>query len=119
MEYIRLFLSAMVSLVVNLMSPLGRHKAPKLLVVKLDHLGDVVTSLPVFEALRETMPDARVDALVGPWAEELLAENPYIDRLLIYESKRFSRGKKPSGGFWHRLQTMRSLAERHYTHIVE
>jgi len=118
MEYFRLFLSGLVSLVVNLVSPLGRRRAPKLLVIKLDHLGDVLTALPVFEALREAMPDARVDALVGPWGKDALSENPYIDRILVYESKRFSRGAKP-GGLWHGLRSMRFIAARQYTHIVE
>ena len=119
MEYLRLLLSSIVTALVDLRKPFGRWKPPKILVVKLDHLGDVITALPVFPALREALPDARIDVLVGPWSRDLLEAQPGIDRILTYESKRFARKPQAGGGFWRRFRLMRGIGAHRYTHIVE
>src|SRR5467141_4214304 len=119
MEYFRLFLSALVTTIVDVVGPLGRRKPPKLLVVKLDHLGDVVTATPVFRALREAFPDATIDALVGSWAKPLVEGNPNLDRILTYDSPRFGRSEGKRKGPWHRLRLMRAIAAHRYTHIIE
>ena len=119
MEYLRLLASAMVTFLTDFLKPFARFRYPQILVIKLDHLGDVITALPVFPALREALPDARIDALVGPWARELLETHPDIDQVHTYESRRFSRGSRNKVGFWRRFQHMRIIASHRYTHIVE
>ncbi len=119
MEYFRLLASTVVSKIVNFLGYLGRRKHPKLLVVKLDHLGDVVTATPVFRSLREAFPDARIDALVGPWAEDLVAANPFVDKVLTYDSARFRRPAGTREGPRRRLRQMRAIAAHRYTHIVD
>ncbi|HJQ97094.1 MAG TPA: glycosyltransferase, partial [Candidatus Polarisedimenticolaceae bacterium] len=48
-------------------------RVDRILVVKLDHLGDVVLALPAIEALRATYRSAEIDVLVSPAAGPLLA----------------------------------------------
>ncbi len=119
MEYFRLLVSAIVSEIVNLLGYPGRGKNPKLLVVKLDHLGDVVTATPVFRSLREAFPDARVDVLVGPWAKDLVSANPFVDKVLTYDSARFRRPAGPRESPRRKLRQMRAIAAHRYTHIVD
>jgi hypothetical protein len=99
MEYLRLVASAWVTFVLDFLKPFGRGRDPRVLVIKLDHLGDVITALPVFPALREAMPDAWIEVLVGPWARELMENEPSIDGVLTYESRRFSRTPGTRFGF--------------------
>ncbi len=54
----------------------------KILVIKLRHIGDVLLTVPVFRALRETFPDAHIAALVNSGTEEVLKGNPLIDEIL-------------------------------------
>jgi len=119
MEYVRLVASAWVTFVLDFLKPFRRWKGAKILVIKLDHLGDVITALPVFPVLREAMPDAEIDVLVGPWAREIMENEPSIDSVLTYESRRFSRNPAVRGGFWRGLRRMRTIAAHHYTHIIE
>ena len=119
MEYARLFVSAVLTAFLDLLRPFSRWKPPKLLVIKLDHLGDVINALPVFPALREALPDARIDVLAGPWARDILEGQPGIDRVLTYESKRFSRSPGSNPGFFRRLRQIRSVGAHRYTHIIE
>jgi len=119
MEYLRLVASAWVTFVLDFLKPLRRWTDAKILVVKLDHLGDVLTALPVFPALREALPDAQIDVLVGPWARDLMESQPWIDSVLTYESRRFSRNPQRLSRFWHPLRRMRTIGAHRYTHIIE
>jgi lipopolysaccharide heptosyltransferase II len=56
-----------------------------ILIVKLDHLGDVLLTIPAMRRLRELCPEARISALVGSWAQPLLEAEPCIDEVLIYD----------------------------------
>jgi heptosyltransferase-3 len=59
----------------------------KILVIKLRHIGDVLLTVPVFRALRETFPDARITALVNSGTEEVLTGNDLIDEIMVYDRK--------------------------------
>jgi heptosyltransferase-3 len=56
----------------------------KILVIKLRHIGDVLLSIPVFRALRETFPDADLSALVNCGTEEILKGNPLVDEIISF-----------------------------------
>jgi lipopolysaccharide heptosyltransferase I len=57
--------------------------APRILVIRLSALGDVVHALPMLDALRRAAPDAHIGWLVEEKAASLLAGHPQIDRLWI------------------------------------
>jgi heptosyltransferase-3 len=59
----------------------------KILVIKLRHIGDVLLTVPVFRALRETFPDAQITALVNSGTEEVLTGNDLIDEIMVYDRK--------------------------------
>jgi heptosyltransferase-3 len=56
----------------------------KILVIKLRHIGDVLLSVPVFRALRETFPNAYISAIVNSETEEVLTGNPLIDEVIVF-----------------------------------
>jgi ADP-heptose:LPS heptosyltransferase len=57
----------------------------RILLVKLDHLGDVLLGFPAIERLHELFPDAKITALVGSWARSLVESHSCIDRVLTYD----------------------------------
>lgn len=57
----------------------------RILVIKLRHIGDVLLTVPVFRALKETFPDAHISALVNSGTEDVLRGNPLIDEILILD----------------------------------
>lgn len=60
----------------------------KVLVIRLSSLGDVVLTAPVFRALRQAWPDARLTALVKEDYADVLAANPDVDeRLLLHRGE--------------------------------
>jgi ADP-heptose:LPS heptosyltransferase len=75
--------------------PLEKDEIKKILVVKLDHLGDVLLSLPAIRRLRQLFPDADITALVGNWSKSFLTHEPAIDRVLTYDGFFSADSSKP------------------------
>ncbi len=71
--------------------PSGR---PRLLLIRPDHLGDLILWLPAIKALREAWPEAYLAALVGPWAEPVLKLAPWVDDVITFELPYFARRPK-------------------------
>ena len=63
----------------------------RILVYKLDHLGDLLLATPALSALRRKYPEAEITIVIGEWSWVLLENNPNIDRIVIYNSPRFTR----------------------------
>jgi predicted lipopolysaccharide heptosyltransferase III len=119
-EYLLLICSAVVSVLVNLASRRLPHKVPeRILVVKLDHIGDVLLATPALRALRETHPEGEIDALVAPGSEAILAGNSTLNRVFLYDSPRFRRKSDAAGAAPAPRATLDSVARRRYTTVVE
>ncbi|MBI3601595.1 MAG: lipopolysaccharide heptosyltransferase II [Candidatus Omnitrophica bacterium] len=58
-----------------------------ILVVNVNWLGDAVFSTPVFGALKDNFPKARVSCLCVPRVQEVLKFCPFIDELIVYDEK--------------------------------
>ncbi len=68
----------------------------KLLLVRPDHLGDVLMLTPALALLRQALPYTEITALVGPWGMASLENNPDIDRVQRCEFPGFSRQARRS-----------------------
>lgn len=64
----------------------------RILVTRTDRIGDLVVSTPVFKALRERFPAARIEAVVFLENRELLEGNPFLDEVILYDKKGSERG---------------------------
>jgi ADP-heptose:LPS heptosyltransferase len=77
----------------DLVFPAGRGKArtvaptdiKSILVIRPDHLGDLLFATPALARLRQAFPGARITALVGPWGRPMWEGNPDIDRLEVVQ----------------------------------
>ncbi|HEX2914717.1 MAG TPA: glycosyltransferase family 9 protein [Chloroflexia bacterium] len=79
-------------------SPANFNEPPKkLLLVRPDHLGDILMLTPALAYLRKALPDTEITALVGPWGKASLQNNPHIDHIVQCEFPGFSR--KPKENF--------------------
>jgi len=65
--------------------------APRILLIRPDHLGDLVMTTPVLAALKQHAPGAHITMMVGPWSSEVIARHPAIDRLIICPFPGFQR----------------------------
>lgn len=91
----------------------------RVLVIKMQHLGDVLLTTPVFSVLKQRYPHIEIDALVFADTAPLLSDNQHISR--IYTLERLS-AKTPRKTLWRRFadeyRLYRVLKERRYDLIV-
>ena len=70
-------------------TPLSREA--RILIIRPDHIGDVLLTTPAIALLRLSLPSAHLAALVGPWSAEVIRRGPNIDALSTCEFPGFSR----------------------------
>lgn len=73
-----------------------RTNTQRILIIRPDHLGDILLTTPAIRALRHALPDAEIHALVGPWSARVLASYPEVDTILTLPFPGFSREPKES-----------------------
>lgn len=58
----------------------------KILIIRLDRIGDLILSTPAIRAIREGFPrpNTKVHLLVSEYTKSLVVNNPHIDKLLVY-----------------------------------
>ncbi len=92
----------------------------RILIIRPDHLGDVLLTTPAIVALRAALPDAEIHALVGPWSAEVVASYPEVDLALTVPFPGFSRSPKKSwrSPYELALNTARHLRRIGYSSVV-
>jgi ADP-heptose:LPS heptosyltransferase/GT2 family glycosyltransferase len=87
----------------------ARGAIRKILVLKLDHIGDCITALPAMKRLAERFPGAKLHVLAGSWSKDLLSAQPYIDKTMEFD---FFHARSESGEREVSPRALRSLHDR-------
>jgi ADP-heptose:LPS heptosyltransferase len=61
---------------------LPNHERQKILAIRLDGMGDLIMTTPIFQELKLKYPTAELIAVVQERNKDLLENNPYVDRIL-------------------------------------
>ncbi len=62
---------------------------PRILVVRLGSMGDVVAALPAVASLKHSLPHSRLAWVIEPQWKVLLEGNPYVDSVITFERRTF------------------------------
>ena len=65
------------------LKPLNKAKIKRILVIRIDEIGDVVLTTPVFRALKKEFPNSKIDILIKDGTKELLKHDPNVNNLVI------------------------------------
>ena len=58
----------------------------RVLVIRLDNLGDVLVTTPAIHAIRESLPGAQITLLASPVGAQVGRLDPDIDEVIVYEA---------------------------------
>lgn len=99
------------------MAPGETDGAQRILLIRPDHLGDAILTLPAIEALREALPRAELCALASPAAGSVLERLPALDEVRTLDFPGLGRGAaKSAASPWRlALRTARELRRRRFT----
>jgi hypothetical protein len=61
------------------------------LIVRLDHIGDLLFSRPTLRAMRIRYPKAKLSVLVSSAGKALLSNEPGIDEIVVWDAPWFDR----------------------------
>ena len=85
----------------------------KILVFSFSFIGDAALSTAVISPLRQRFPDAKITFLVGPHAFDLLAADPEIDQVLMYDNL------GEHAGWRGKIRLIKSLRRERFDLIVD
>lgn len=57
----------------------------KILFITLSNIGDVILTLPVLSALKDSFPGAVIDVVAGPRTEQVFKKDPRAGRIFVYD----------------------------------
>jgi heptosyltransferase-2 len=63
-----------------------------ILIIQTAFLGDVILVTPLVKAVKKVFPDCFLSFLLIPQAKEVLAHNPYVDEVIVYDKKGDEKG---------------------------
>ena len=83
-------------------APIARQRAKsnRLLIIRPDHLGDMLLGTPAIKAIKRARPELSIHVLCGPWCAELLANYEEVERALTLPFPGFGRGGSGRGNPW-------------------
>lgn len=68
-------------------TPEGTSGGPRILAVRLGAMGDIIQCLPAVASLKHGIPKSHVTWVVEPRWAPLLADNPYLDRVVLFDRR--------------------------------
>ena len=101
------------------------NASPKILLVKLSSLGDVLHNLPIVWDIRARLPDAQIDWVVEEGyvhlLKPLLSREGFrgIDRIIPFGLRRWKKSLLSSKTWQEFFAFRRTLQEVHYDYIIE
>jgi heptosyltransferase-2 len=63
----------------------------RILIARTDRLGDVVLSTPVIRHMRKLFPYAHIAFMVRPENRDVVANNPHLDEVIVYDKRMAQR----------------------------
>ena len=91
----------------------------KILLIRRDNIGDLVCTTPMFRALREKYPAARLCALVNSYNVAVIRDNPYLDGVFIYtKGKHRQQAQSALRIHWDRLRMLWRLRRERYDYVI-
>ena len=66
----------------------------RILLIRPDHIGDVLFATPAIRSLRSSLPDAHIACMVGPWAIEVVQHSQFLDQVTTCPFPGFTRHPK-------------------------
>lgn len=95
----------------------------RILVSRIDHVGDVFLASSVLPHLKNAYPAAKIDFMAGHWNLFLLRSNPHVNEVLAYNSFKHERNKglikRAAGGLTSFVKNVRRLRSVRYDLAID
>lgn len=117
MEYLRFIFSSISSLFINLFHK-NKGKYNNILIVRLDHFGDMVCTLHSISNIRRNFPESKIILIAGDWNLPFFQNNNLVDDVIVYDSPAFTRDKNKVTGLKERIKIYKNLIKTKFDLII-
>ncbi len=119
-EYTTLILSFLISSTFYRRKDLTYAEIRRIAVIKLDHIGDVILSIPAIANLRAHFPRAHICMIANSSSRLIASYIPHLDEILCYDARFFDRsGSLRMLDFPRGLRFARDMRKRDFDLIVD
>ena len=91
----------------------ARVEPQRILLLRIERIGDLVMALPAIRDVRSLAPSAQIDLVVGSWNESLARSVPSVDRVYTIDARWLAR-EGDGRGLTRLVREVRTWRERHY-----
>ena len=111
--------NALLGLIAKAPLPPQRAESNRLLIIRPDHLGDMLLTTPAIKAIKTQRPQLSIHVLCGDWCADALAHFEEIDQVLTLPFPGFQRGGSAGGNpYLLALQSARKLRQIGYDSAI-
>jgi ADP-heptose:LPS heptosyltransferase len=86
-----------------------KNKNLRILVARIDRIGDVVLSTPIPREIKKAYTDSFVSVLVRKYTRDIYLHNPYVDEIILYDGE----DNKTQKTFWQLVKEIRKFKFTH------
>jgi heptosyltransferase-2 len=86
-----------------------KNKNIRVLIARIDRIGDVVLSTPIPREIKKAHPDSFVSVLVRKYTKDIYLNNPHVDEIILFDGA----DEKIPKSFW---QFVREIKKFKFTH---
>jgi heptosyltransferase III len=90
----------------------------KILLVRNDNIGDAILSTPALQAIKEQYPSCFIGVLCAGYSHEAFADNPYIDKLFVYEKAKHHPRMQKLRHWANQFKTILSIRAEKFDYAV-
>jgi heptosyltransferase-2 len=88
---------------------LDQKKKYRILIARIDRIGDVVLSTPIPREIKKAHPDSFISVLVRNYTKDIYLNNPHVDEIILFDGE--DEGNPKS--FW---QLVKEIRKHKFTH---
>jgi ADP-heptose:LPS heptosyltransferase len=73
------------------MKKVNLNEVKRVLIIRHRAIGDIILVTPFIRALKKALPQVEIDMVIEPLGIEILEDNPYLSRMVVYEKSRLKK----------------------------
>lgn len=89
---------------------MNESKQIRVLVARIDRIGDVVLSTPIPREIKRQYPDSFVSVLIRNYTKDIYLNNPHVDEIILFDGE----DEKNPKSFW---QLIKEIRKHKFTHV--
>ncbi len=95
------------------------NRFQRILVIRLDHIGDLILTRPALRLLRQAFPEAQIDCLVSADSLRMVESDASVDHWIPWTHHWFSRHRNPAAEKKERSEILHRIQNTHYDLAID